>query len=242
MVECYNYFAIIKYIGKKWRKQIKGERYMENEGAVIEPQKEGRTVRKRSVTVPKGLIIIIIGVIAVYLFRGQFSRAENKPEIITESTLYKIIKVSNLSTYQCVYNEICSVMNEQNPDQVDYYCAYAAKVDAGIDFDQVTIHKDEDNKMITVTIPKVDVTGVNVDIASLDYMFVDDSANTSTVSEKAYKACIADVNQRSKQENKIYELAEQNAKNIVKALIRPFIEQMDSEYELEIETLEGSAQ
>ena len=33
----------------------------------------------------------------------------------------------------------------------------------------------------------------------------------------------------------IYELAEQNAENVISALIRPFVEQVDAEYVLEID-------
>ena len=94
---------------------------------------------------------------------------------------------------------------------------------------------DKEQKRIKVTIPEVYITDVNVDIASLDYIFVNDSANTSTVSQQAFKACEADVQAESQQQEKICELAEQNAKNILTALIRPIVEQLDEEYELVIE-------
>ena len=62
-----------------------------------------------------------------------------------------------------------------------------------------------------------------------------EKANTETVSEEAYKKCIEDVTSESNSEDAIYELAEQNARNIVEALISPFVEQLDSEYRLEIQ-------
>ena len=73
-----------------------------------------------------------------------------------------------------------------------------------------------------------------MDIASLDYIFENSKANTETVSEEAYKKCIEDVTNDSSSEDAIYELAEQNAQNIVEALLSPFVEQLDSEYQLEI--------
>ena len=43
------------------------------------------------------------------------------------------------------------------------------------------------------------------------------------------------MNNESKNETAIYELAEENAHNIIEALIRPFIEQLDDEYQLQID-------
>ena len=78
------------------------------------------------------------------------------------------------------------------------------------------------------------ITDVNVDIASLDYIFMNKRANTETVSAQAYKKCIDDVTKESNSTTEIYELAKQNARNIVEALIKPFVEQLDDKYELKI--------
>lgn len=88
--------------------------------------------------------------------------------------------------------------------------------------------------MISVQIPEVKITDISVVIESLDYIFMNNRANTSTVSEEAYKQCIADVTEEVKHEKAIYELAGQNAKNIVEALVRPFVNSLDSDYVLEI--------
>ena len=92
----------------------------------------------------------------------------------------------------------------------------------------------EKDKIITVTLPEIKITDVDVDIASLDYIFMNKKANTETVSAQAYKKCIEDVANESNSTDAIYELAEQNAHNIVEALINPFVEQLDREYKLEI--------
>ena len=89
--------------------------------------------------------------------------------------------------------------------------------------------------MITVKIPEIKITDVNVDIGSLDYIFENKKANTETVSEQAYKECIEDVTRESAEEKAIYELAKQNAKNTMEAIIQPFMEQLDEEYQLQIE-------
>ena len=54
------------------------------------------------------------------------------------------------------------------------------------------------------------------------------------MSEEAYKKCIEDVTNETNAEDTIYELAEENAKNIIEALIKPFVCQLDAEYKLVI--------
>lgn len=156
-------------------------------------------------------------------------------EIISVATLKDIINVSELSTFTAVYNGVAEVKNQENTAETDYYVSYEAKVKAGIDFEKIVFNVDSEQKRINVTMPEVYITDVNVDIATLDYIFVNDAANTSTVSQQAFKACEADVQAESQKQEKIYGLAEQNSKNILTALIRPIVEQLDEEYELVIE-------
>lgn len=152
------------------------------------------------------------------------------PEVITVPTLEKIINLSDLSTSTSVYNGIAEVCDPEDPEKVDYYVSYEAKVKAGIDFSAITIDVDQENKQVIISLPEVRLTDVIVDIASMDYIFFDDSANTSTVSEQAYKACEADVQAESQNQDQILELARQNAENAVLALVDPFVKQADAEY------------
>ena len=192
-------------------------------------------------------IAIMLAVVIIVLLAVSMSSKKSEPEIISKSTLEDIINVSDLSTFEAVYNGIAKVTDEDNPEKVNYYVSYDAKVKAGIDFEKVDITVNTDEKIITVMLPEIKITDVNVDITSLDYIFENEKANTETVSEEkkkkkkkffseeAYKKCIEDVTSESNSEDAIYELAEQNARNIVEALISPFVEQLDSEYRLEIQ-------
>lgn len=179
-------------------------------------------------------VVIVVVIASASLVVKNISK-KSVPEIISKTTLEKIINVSDLSTFEAVYNGIAKVANEENSEKVDYYVSYDAKVKAGIDFEKVEITVDNENKVISIKLPEIKITDVNVDITSLDYIFENDKANTSTVSEQAYKKCIEDVKNESSSENAIYELAEQNAKNIIEALISPFVEQLDAEYQLQID-------
>lgn len=195
---------------------------------------------KKKFIIVAGFATAILVLIASSLLLLSKPVKKSEPSIITTSTLEKILTVSDLSTFEAIYNGIAKVMNPDDAQKIDYYVSYDATVKAGIDFEQVEISVDDTAKIISVKLPEVKITDITVDIESMDYIFIDDHANTETVSEEAYKHCIDDVTNESNHENAIYELAEQNAKNIIEALIRPFVSSFDSEYQLQID--EGGSQ
>ena len=118
--------------------------------------------------------------------------------------------------------------------EIDYYVSYCSKIKAGIDFEKVSISVDNETKKIIATLPEVTITDVTVDITTLDYIFQNTAANNSSVAEEAYKACIEDATVESRRQRDIYTFAQQNAENVIRALITPFVSQIDDEYILEI--------
>lgn len=182
------------------------------------------------------LICLLISLTAFLITQQKKSSAVSPPEVITVSTLEKIINVKELSTFTAVYNGIASVGDtDENDKQPDYYVSYEARVKAGIVMDDVQIAVDNNNKVITVTLPKVEITEINVDISSLDFIFYNLKANTSSVTQEAYKACEDDAKEEVETQEAILTLAKQNAVNIIKALTSPIVEQLDAEYQLVIE-------
>lgn len=179
-------------------------------------------------------IAAILVVVAVVIGLPAVQRAKQPPEIITVSALQEIVDVSELSTYTAVYNGIATVSDEDNPDEVKYYVSYKAKVYAGIDFEALDIETDEEEKVIRIKLPEVRISAVDVDIASMDFLFYDDKANNSTVTQEAYKACELDAQQESEKQTAICDLARDNACNVLKALIAPLVEQKNAGYSLSI--------
>ena len=202
-----------------------------------ETKKEKSRQEKRGIKwiVPAVLVLLlaVAAVISVPLLTKEDK--EERTSIITVSTLEKIINTSELSTFTAVYNGIAKVMNEKKPEQIDYYVSYEATVDAGIDLDQVNITMNEETKTVTVKVPDVRITNSTVDIKTLDFIFYNDKSNTSSVTQEAYAACIADVDEETKRHDAIFDLARQNAVNVIKALVTPFIEQEGPEYTLVVE-------
>ena len=191
-------------------------------------------------------IVVVVIVLGILSISGIFDQTEDV-QIVTESNLHKIIEVSQLSTYECVYNDICTVMDEDDSSKVAYYCKYKGRVKAGIDFTKVDIKMEEQESgehLITVTLPKVILDDPEVDIDPLKYMFQEKKANDGTVSGEAYKACIQDIKEKSKSETMIYKTAQQNAENTIKGLVEPFVrnaETSEDHYKVKIITAEENA-
>ena len=173
------------------------------------------------------IAVIVIAVIAVVL-ANIFKKEEPVKEVITVSTLEKIVEVSDLSTFKVVYNGVACADDR-------YYVSYEATVDAGIDFEKIEISVDIEAKLVTIKLPEAEILDSYVDIASLDYIFIDKKANTDTVSEEAYKLCKYDVKHESENQEAIIDLANQNAENVVIALVKPFVDQVDPEFEIVVE-------
>ena len=88
-------------------------------------------------------------------------------------------------------------------------------------------------KKIIVALPPVEIADVEVDPGSLDYIFIDSSANTPDVSITSLPACKADAQADCQSNKMLFELARDNAVNTVEALMRPFLTQ-NKDYELEV--------
>ncbi|MBR2809345.1 MAG: DUF4230 domain-containing protein, partial [Erysipelotrichaceae bacterium] len=94
---------------------------------------------KKTLPVLALLAVIILGAIFI---PEMIKKNQKEVNINTVSTLHKIIDVNELSTSECVYNGVVKVTNENNPEKIDYYISYEAKVKAGIDIDKVDITMD----------------------------------------------------------------------------------------------------
>jgi len=186
--------------------------------------------------------LIATGAAAAALGTGVlfYPQVAQPPQVVSQAVLEKMMDASDLSTFEAVYNGIAKVMNEKRPERVDYYVSYEAVVKAGFDFERLTVTVDETGGVITVTIPEIRIHDVAVDIASLDYIFENTAANTATVSEQAYSACVADAEAESRSQRAIYDLAARNARNVVTALVEPFLKQVEADYQLEIRQEEQS--
>ena len=178
------------------------------------------------------LIGVVVGIVLTLVLVNLGQKKEKEAVAKTISTLEKNVQVSELSTYTSIYNGIATVTDPEKPEKVKYYVSYEARIDAGLDFSAIKMEGDLKNARIVVTLPDIRLQEPAVDVSSLDYLFMDDKANQSAVTADALKACVADVEVESKEEKAILEMAEQNAKNVLRALMEPMLEQDLPDYQL----------
>ena len=178
------------------------------------------------------LIVVIGGVIFGIYKYNEFKKPKGPgpQEVDAVSTLEKVVKNSSLSTYEVVYNGVATVYNEKKPEEVDYYVAYTATVNAGLNFKEIEIFKDDEKKEIVVSLPAIELYEPKVKIEELDYIVVGKKVKTETISADAYKVCIADCDYRAKNQSEIYKYAKENGERLILGLLTPFVENLDEEY------------
>ncbi len=182
-------------------------------------------------------IAFILAVATIFMITrcsAEKKQAEKQPVIVNTSSLKEVIEVSKLSTFEMIYNGVAEVHNADNPDKTDFYVSYKSRVRFGFDFSKIGITSDDEAKTITVTLPGIDTPEVNVDIESLEFIFVNKKSDTPTVAQRAYGACIDDAEHEVKSDTIGKGLAKTSAEKAVRALLKPIIEQQYPEYEMVI--------
>ncbi|MBR1771724.1 MAG: DUF4230 domain-containing protein, partial [Lachnospiraceae bacterium] len=109
-------------------------------------------------------------------------------------------------------------------------------VKAGINVSKNWVSLDEDTHTIAIYLPQVQVEEAVVNAGTLEYIFEDPKYNTETVAQEAYKAAIAHLQRRVKDDSKIIEIATDNAKLVERALVEPWVNQVsdDTQYTVRV--------
>jgi len=222
---------------KKDEKLKKGKKdNKDNKENKVSNMKE-ETSKKKSKVVEffKGLsfqtkIIIILLIIIIFFVLVVFGNKEGAFSTISESSLQKVFEINELDTIEYTYNAITTAKTKSGKEK--YHVSYEGKVFAGIDFSKVKIEHNKNKKIVTITLPEVEIHEIIVDPTSLDFIFVDDKYHTETVNAEAHSVCFDDLSKRIAKEEMFYESAKANAISSVEALLNPWIDTLDSEYEV----------
>ena len=184
-------------------------------------------------------IVLIVFAISFASCNGKFgsigeffSGKEGEVKTITKSDIQDVFEISELQSADYIYNAVASVYDENG--ELKYYVAYEGTVTAGIDFSKIEILVEDDSKTIKVFMPEVMITDTVVNAGTLSYIFEDDEYDNEYVFNEAYSVCQQDLDERAKNEASLLELAKENAKQIIEALLVPWIEQVNAEYTIEI--------
>lgn len=206
------------------------------------PKKEKKAKKQSKLgKIIKGLktstkIIVALAVVIVLIVAGwliSISGEEGKLTTISESSLQKIIEINEFSTVDYTYNATVS-KTKTDSTEIMYHVAYEGTVTAGIDFHEISFDLNEEEKLITITIPEVEIHNISVNMGTMDYIFTKDKYETETISQEAYKLCKADLKKRIEDEELLKKTAKENAISSVEALFKPWIETVDKEYQVVI--------
>ena len=187
----------------------------------VKKERSGNPVRRSrkflfaKITVPFLIIVVVLGIWFLVS-----SRNEGRVTTITQSSLEKMLETNDLSTLEYTYNGITTVYT-QDGKTPKYYVAYEGVVTAGIDITKINVHTDQDKKVITITIPDPSVHEKK-------------KYETETVSQEAYKKSMKDLKNKAEKEEQLLSMAKENAVSSIKALIEPWVKQLDDGYTVEV--------
>ena len=165
------------------------------------------------------LLILTFSIIFLALHSLNFLMP-GEERTITSATLTKAIDIAELSTSQFTYNGIAQVFKDEQREKNECYIRYFSKVKAGIDMKKVSFEIDDEAKTVTPILPDIVITANIVDENSLSFM-----PNNVTIDLRtALVACKEDALSEATQSAELFEVAEDNLKSIIEALLYPLLE------------------
>ena len=162
---------------------------------------------------------------------------EGKVELVTESTLENAVRSATLYTASYPYNGVAQVYGTIE-EGLKYYVAYKAEIKAGIDSSKIRVELDEEDKLIIIRLPEIELTEPSID-GKFKFIFMDDKYNTGDTYNEAFTAATADMNRRLKLDmlNDLKKTATDSAKAVERALVEPWVNQVDPEKHYTIKVL-----
>ena len=202
------------------------EKEKKNKVKITEKIKE--FFRKRKLVLITIFVILIL--ISIYEIICRFQ--ERKFAITTQSSLEKIIEISELSTIEYTYNAIATKYKDDIKDEnnIEYYVSYEGVVTVGIDFNEIKIEHNEKEKKITITLPEVEDHDIRVNMGTMEYIYIENTNEKDRISQEAYLLCKNDLKDRISKEENLDKNARENAISAVEALFKPWSDR----YEIEV--------
>ena len=197
-------------------------------------QKQQRTV---SNGILKSILMVVVAIVIVailyfYVVPVLLGDEGGQVTTITESTLVNVVKKAKLNTVEYPYSGYTKVTKDEKDL---YYVRYSGSVKAGVDMDKVSVELDQDNKTVRILMPEIEIDDISVDVDSLDTIFIDEKANTENIGAELYKVATDDMKVKvEERKEEINQMAIDNSKRSLKALIEPWLNQVseDGDYNI----------
>lgn len=163
------------------------------------------------------IALIVVIVILTTIIPGLLS-AGNEGITVSEATLKDAVSISKLSTAEFSYNGIAEKTNDRG--DAEYHIYYEAKANAGIDMEQIKFNIDENQRVITVILPRIAVDSPVIDESAIEFL----PANANVDLREVVVICKEDVRGELEQNSQVREVAEGNLKSTLEALLTPIIQ------------------
>lgn len=165
------------------------------------------------------VIIIVVLAVAGGLFSASLLANPGSTQIITSSTLERLVNISKLSTAEFVYNGIADKINDDG--STAYHVYYASSVRASIDMGEIDFDIDEEARTVTPILPNITIDDPVLDETSLQLM----PRNPNSSLPELISLCKQDALTEVKSDGQIYATAQENLRSTIEALLNPLLEQ-----------------
>ncbi len=186
------------------------------------------------------LITIVCAIVIAAAFLWIGTKIGNKEPVVDGSTTkLKFENIGELATQSAYTTEVQVISDSQNLFGVEIpftqskqIYSYNVNIKAGYDFTKVTYDVDDENKVITITLPEVQTLSTELDTDSFKVYHEQTSAFTHIDLETQNSATkqMCERAEKDAIENGLYENAEKNAELVLKGFV-------SSAYDLEEYTL-----
>ena len=205
---------------------------MENEG-----KKE--IVRKKGSKLKVFLLLLVLVIIVIFVKKFIISGGKGNIDLKVKSTLEKVVEKSDLETVNITYNVIAKkCKDEDNCDLTSnsiedfaYVVSCKGTIAAGIDFNNVDISIDEDNKKVIIVLPDAKITD-EPNITSIKFL----NGNDLPAEElpNARKLCQETTLEKSENDDKLLPAAKEQAIVVLEQFYKQWIKAFDDSYQVEI--------
>lgn len=169
---------------------------------------------------------VIIGIAVLCIIRG--SQSEKREIISVCSSLIKAEKDSSLKVLKTPYNgvSVSEDTDEKGNKSVRFCVAYNGYTTVGFDFSKIDIQVDKGEKKVMITLPEMFVQGeISNEEKPMEFIRVRrDVAKSNNYMQEAFELCKRDLEEETKGNTTLVELAKENATKSVQALLGQAIE------------------
>lgn len=160
------------------------------------------------------ILAVLVFIVPAILYKMRGTR------IITSSQLENAIHINQLSTAEFVYNGIAQKRSGDNPEKVECYISYNANVKVGISLEDVEFQIDKETKTVMPVLPPIEITIADLDEKSIGYI----PKNPDIDLKEVISICKEDAISEANQSQSLYEIAEENLKSVIEALLSPILD------------------